>query len=202
MKHGMTGTVEHRCWKKIRERCFNARCKDFPDYGGRGITICDRWETFANFLSDMGPRPAGCTSIDRLNVHGNYEPGNCRWATARQQARNRRSSRIVEHNGQRKCLAEWAEQFGINQIILAKRLARGWSVERALNEPMLPPKERIRRRDCTRVITFNGETRPLAEWAERQGLPYYVLRQRLDRGWPEARALTEPSLIKTRRGKS
>lgn len=89
------------------DRCFNPNKKAYSDYGGRGIGVCERWRKFENFFADMGPRPPGKT-LDRRDVNGDYEPGNCRWATNAEQSRNRRTNVLWEAFGQKKTLADWA----------------------------------------------------------------------------------------------
>jgi hypothetical protein len=136
--HGMTGSPEYRSWCHIIGRCYNETDMGYPSYGGRGITVCERWRTsFANFFADMGPKPDGCRiSIERRENDGHYEPGNCYWATPKQQNRNRRNTRLLTFDGRTQCIAAWAEEIGMTWDTLRARLALGWSAERALTEPV------------------------------------------------------------------
>ncbi len=93
-RHGRTCTAEHTAWKGIRRRCNNPNCPSYKWYGAKGVSVCERWDDFSAFLNDVGPRPSPDHSIDRIDPFGNYEPGNCRWATAEEQALNRRASHI------------------------------------------------------------------------------------------------------------
>lgn len=124
-------TPTYSTWLSIIDRCERPYTTKYPDYGGRGICICDRWKEFANFLADMGERPDGCT-IERNDVNGHYEPGNCRWATLKEQARNKRNNHRLTFNGETLCLAEWGERLGIGPLTLLQRVRRGWPVERVL----------------------------------------------------------------------
>lgn len=92
LRHGMHSTRTYKSWDAMKQRCLNPKQKSFPSYGGRGISICPRWMSFESFLADMGERPSG-TTIDRIDVNGNYEPSNCRWATPSQQNSNQRKRR-------------------------------------------------------------------------------------------------------------
>lgn len=135
--HGMSESPEFTSWRAMIERCTNPNHKQYDDYGGRGIRVCKRWaESFQAFFDDMGPRPNGC-SLDRHPDHdGSYAPDNCRWATAKQQARNTRRNRYLTFNSETKLLIEWAEHVGISEKTLRTRLRDGWSVERALVTPV------------------------------------------------------------------
>jgi hypothetical protein len=127
---------EYQTWAKMRRRCENPIDPVYHRYGARGIKVCDRWQSFAAFLEDMGPRPTPQHTIERVNNDGNYEPGNCRWADRTEQANNRRTSRILEHNGEALTVAEWARRTGLRQHTIMARIDRnGWSVERALTTP-------------------------------------------------------------------
>lgn len=142
---GICETPTYRSWSQMRQRCYNPNHHKFPRYGGRGITVCLRWrESFAAFLEDMGERTSTQQSIERINNDGNYSCGqcpecltngwiaNCRWATAREQARNRSNTRMLSFLGQTMCMTAWAAQIGISPSTLETRLFRGWSVEDAL----------------------------------------------------------------------
>lgn len=137
-KHGHQGgykqSPEYMTWRAMLRRCSDEAHVDYPIYGGRGITVCEQWKDFANFIADVGTRPSGHT-LDRREKDGNYEPGNVRWATAKDQARNMRSNRMLTLNGVTKCTAEWAEELGISHNTLRARLFLGWSEERTLTEP-------------------------------------------------------------------
>lgn len=124
-------TAEWRTWHSIKQRCSPE--VGHPDYAGRGIRICEEWRTsYETFLAHVGRRPSQRHSIDRINVDGHYEPGNVRWATKKEQARNRRTSRFIVCGQERRTLAEWGELTGVKIETIRERLRRGWSVERAL----------------------------------------------------------------------
>ena len=131
-QHGMTGSPTFTVWANMKERCLNPNHNSYHRYGGRGIQICDRWlESFKNFYDDMGPMPSGM-SLDRIDVDGNYEPGNCRWATSEEQANNRANNRVLEFDGRRQTVAQWAREIGVSKQALRYRILAGWSVEDAL----------------------------------------------------------------------
>jgi hypothetical protein len=127
----------YHSWSGAIDRCTNRNSVKYPIYGGRGITICDRWKySFESFLEDMGEPPFGM-SIERIDVNGNYEPSNCRWATNKEQSRNTRTNVLISHKGKTMCISEWAEELGVNPGTLYQRLNRsGWSVDKALTTPV------------------------------------------------------------------
>jgi hypothetical protein len=116
----------------MRQRCLNPNSPAYRHYGGRGITIDPRWDSFDQFLADMGEMPDGM-SIERKNNDKGYSPENCVWATPAEQGRNTRKCRQLTHNGQTKTLREWADEYSLNYQTLGKRLDAGWSFERALS---------------------------------------------------------------------
>jgi hypothetical protein len=130
-KNGQS-TAEFTVWMSMRRRCHDLRDLAYKDYGGRGIKVCERWQSFENFFADMGRRPEGL-QIDRIDNNGHYEPGNCRWTTCAVQARNRRNNRLVIFNGVTMTLKDAAMASGVKYTTAYMRItARGWSVERAL----------------------------------------------------------------------
>lgn len=112
--HRKSGGPTYSSWSAMRARCRNPNNKHYADYGGRGITVCARWDNFENFLADMGEKPSARYSIERRENNRGYEPDNCYWAFAKAQARNTRKSIFMEWNGQIKTLAEWAEILGLD----------------------------------------------------------------------------------------
>lgn len=138
---------EYIVWNGMRARCNNPRNPNYARYGARGITVCERWQSdFMNFLADMGRRPAPWYTLERRDNDGDYTPDNCVWATKQDQANNRRSSRIIAYGGVMRTAAEWARARGISNSTLHARLKAGWTIGRALNEPLNAPHKTRRGR--------------------------------------------------------
>lgn len=130
--HSMARTPTYNSWVSMKTRCTNANTPYFINYGGRGIKVCDRWiNSFENFLEDMGVRPKG-TSLDRIDVNGDYSPENCRWASAKEQGNNTRFNVILEMNGVSDTYAGWEFRTGIHRDTIRKRINAGWTVEKSL----------------------------------------------------------------------
>lgn len=120
-------TAEYQTWNRMIARCECETYTDFHRYGGRGIKVCAAWrESYAQFLSDMGPRPSSGHSLDRIDVDGDYAPGNCRWATKAEQARNTSRTVFVEYEGERLCLKDAAARAGISINTMKQRRRQGW----------------------------------------------------------------------------
>lgn len=186
-------TPENQAYHAMVARCSNPDHAQYPHYGGRGITVCHRWLAggWPVFSQDMGRRPGPGYSLERKDVNGNYEPDNCTWATAKEQARNRRNNRMLTYNGETLPMSVWAERLGIRRGTLKMRLdTHGWSVDRALSMSGIqrsnvgaPP---------TRMLTVDGVTRPLVDWARDAGMARETLMWRIDRNWSVERALSTP----------
>src|SRR3990172_3476320 len=124
-KHGMSHTKIYGIWEGMIERCHNPLSNNYRNYGMRGISVCERWRFFENFLEDMGEAILGM-SIDRINNDGNYEPNNCRWATKKEQSRNKRTNRLITVHGKMKTVKEWSEITGLPETTLGWRARKGW----------------------------------------------------------------------------
>ena len=130
---GLSKTPTYLTWNAMRRRCYLGSIGEKPSYAG--VLCCERWESFENFIADMGERPDGMT-LDRINPSGNYCPENCRWATPVRQQRNKRNNRTLTYNGVTKSIHDWAEETGIGPMTLYKRITEyGWDVEKALSTP-------------------------------------------------------------------
>ncbi len=139
--HGLTETPEYRIWRAMKTRCFNMNSQDYHLYGGRGITMDSRWtNSFEVFVSDVGPRPTNRHAIERIDNSKGYEPGNVRWATQKEQQRNRRNNRLVTIRGITHCIAEWCERYKVSQQLVSTRLRIGWGPIRAITTPVIKKK--------------------------------------------------------------
>lgn len=186
--HGGRQRPEYVTWCGMKQRCSNPNRIGYADYGGRGITVCERWrESFEDFYVDMGPRPSTKHSLHRIDNDGNYEPGNVVWADRKTQANARRSSRLLTFNGETKTISQWSESIGVEAYVISLRLQYGWSVDDALTMPLGegPTKKPM-------FLEYMGERKQLAEWARKTGISRTAIMLRIRRGWTVEQALTLP----------
>lgn len=137
--HKKNGEVTqiYTAWCHIKQRCTNLKDKDYQDYGGRGIVICSRWKnSFENFLEDMQKGWKPKLTIERIEKNGDYYPGNCKWATRKEQARNTRHNHLISHLGQIQCISVWSEKTGISERVIWWRINHDWSTEETLTIPV------------------------------------------------------------------
>lgn len=180
--HGMSRTPTYRSWCSMHRRCSGPGNRAHL-YRDAGVAVCDRWSSFSAFLKDMGERPAG-TSLDRFpDQKGNYEPGNCRWATASEQAVNRTTTRLVEWCGEVLPVSHWAKRMGISRNTLQRRLKLGWTVERA----MTTPDDGSSR---SKLYEVDGVFLTLVQASAKYGVSKFTLRTRLTRGLSMAEAVS------------
>lgn len=159
-KHGASNgggirlaSPEYQTWQGMKDRCYNTNDAGFHNYGARGIAMCGRWrESFDDFLADMGPRPSCSHSVDRIDVNGNYEPSNCRWATTKQQSRNRRNNFIITAFGESMVAIDWQARTGVHRETIKSRIRAGMRPEDAvtLGPRKRGPKPRDRSSSTTR----------------------------------------------------
>ena len=178
--HGKSSTNEFEIWTGIHTRCYNKKAKAFKNYGGRGIVMCDRWrDSFENFLADMGKRPSPNHSLDRYpNNDGNYEPGNCRWATDAEQGNNKRNNVKVTIGGVTKNMTEWAREYGVQVGTASLRHRQGLRGEALFKTSKL-------------TIAHNGITDTVRGWSDRTGIKPSTISMRISKQWPVGKALTQ-----------
>jgi len=124
-------------WRKMKDRCFNPNDTHYDRYGGRGIGVCDKWLSYEGFMEDMGAGYKKGLTLDRIDNNGDYEPSNCRWATRKEQANNRRNNILFTWDGMKKTMTGWAEHLGVSQSTLSQRYyVYGWSLDKTLNTPV------------------------------------------------------------------
>lgn len=133
LTHGKTDTRTYRIWRSMLSRCENEKAVSFKNYGGRGIRVCDAWHDFEGFLADMGECPGG-RSIDRIDHNGNYEPGNCQWATHKQQQNNRRDNRLLSAFGKTQTVSQWCDELNLPASTVWLRISKGWPDELVLSK--------------------------------------------------------------------
>lgn len=182
-KHGLSNERLYHVWYGMMYRCYNPNCEGYKNYGGRGIVICDEWRNdyfaFKKWAYESGyddKAPKGVCTIDRIDVNGNYEPSNCRWATTIQQGRNTRRNLLVTYNGETKPLSEWCEELNLKYDPIHNRIEKGWDVTLAFNTPL------------------SSEYESFASICRRHGINPGTARDRIVKfGWTFEEAINTPS---------
>jgi hypothetical protein len=171
-------------WAAMKSRCLHPGHKEYANYGGRGISVCEEWhKSFAAFLNHVGPRPSDKHSLDRINNDGNYEPGNVRWATWAIQSSNKRTNRRVEIDGQVMTASQASLRYGVHVETVFYRLRAG-----KLGKDLVKEADR----SAEKPLTFQGKTMSRQAWADETGISYGGLRKRLEvLGWSVEKALTQ-----------
>lgn len=185
--HGLSHLPEHTIWRSMIQRCRNENDPRYKNYGGRGIAVCSRWKKFENFYEDMGNRPHPKLTIERRNNNKGYSPQNCYWGTRKEQARNFRSNVILEYNGEKKCISEWAEIIGVTHDTISRRLKSGLTTAEALTKEHRPNKK---------YIDVDGVKMTISQAERHLGFGGGTLSYRLRHGMSEYDAIHTP--IKTK----
>lgn len=200
---------EYASWAAMKNRCDHPGSTHYSRYGGRGITYNKSWGNFEQFLIDMGKMPEENMELDRIDNDGNYCKENCRWATRKEQTRNRggaRATRLYTFNGKTMCIADWAKEIGITPQSLQKRLNNGWPLEIALDpqkrdggdrskwvaSPVSPTKGETIRNKNSKFITIDGITKTYSEWEKEKGLSKGLISKRLQQGLSPYDAVMRP----------
>jgi hypothetical protein len=184
-KHGLARSPEYSTWAHMIQRCTNSNDKDYHNYGGRGIKVCDRWlESFQNFYDDMGPKPSSKHSIDRMDNDGDYCSENCQWVTTKEQANNTRQNRYLISGKEVKTLRQWSIELGRDMHSITRYLDQGKNMEWIVNHF----RSKMGQTNF-HLITFNGETLNRTDWARKLDINYETLRHYIRKGMPGEEAL-------------
>jgi hypothetical protein len=146
-KHDCSYHANYKVWRGMIQRCTHLQNKDYPSYGGRGITVCNDWLDPNNFIKDMGERPSKLHTIDRIDNNGNYEPNNCRWVLMLTQSHNKRNNRNLTAYGETLCMAEFSRKYNIAQTTIMRRLRNGMTAEQIIQTPIRAHKRRMDKND-------------------------------------------------------
>jgi hypothetical protein len=207
--HNMSKSPEYKSWAGMKRRCDNINQTSYERYGGRGITYQKSWKFFENFIKDMGKMPEANMELDRVDNDVNYCKENCRWATRKEQTRNRggaRATRLYTFNEKTMCIADWAKEIGITPQSLQKRLNNGWPLEIALDpqkrdggdrskwvaSPINNTKGKTIRNKNSKFITIDGVTKTYSEWEKEKGLSKGLISKRLQQGLSPYDAVMRP----------
>ena len=195
-KHGKTKTKIYSIWGTMKDRCYRAKNKDYINYGGRGITVCDEWKkdfmSFYNWAIDNGYKEG--LSIERIDVNKNYCPENCTWIPLKEQVKNKSNTVYFTYNGETQTALYWAKKYNIDVILLKSRIKKyGWSIEKALTTPVTKGGHYD-----VQQFNYKNESHTLKEWSEILSININTLRDRLRQGWTIEDAFTR-SVTKTGR---
>ena len=204
--HGMTKSGHYGRHRGMMDRCYNRDCVAYPNYGGRGISVYRPWHDISVFVSELPDGYHKDLEIDRIDNDGNYEPGNIRWATRQVNSNNRRSARIIEYDGKIKSVGDWSKETKIPAAVISSRIDEfGWSIERALFEPLCDKIDNMRRAQSMRwnghtkatpppkrilkVFSYQGDNKTIRELSDITGISIKRLSSRLlEYGWSVERA--------------
>lgn len=209
LKHGLSRTIYYDRWRHMMDRCYNEECDAYPNYGGRGIRVCEAWHNIENYAADLPKDYFEGAHLDRIDNDGHYEPNNVRWVTPKKNHDNRRSGVMLTHDGRTQSMTAWSNETGVHIATIWNRLnVEGWSVEKTLTTPAIEPNERMAiarqarwgnhtkkpsppKREF-RTVDLHGATLTLAQLALISGVPHKLLAKRIfERGWSVERAITK-----------
>lgn len=175
VKHGYSKTRLYHIWRSMHNRCNNSKDKRFERYGSRGISICSDWDDINNFVQwALENGYADNLSIDRINVNGNYEPDNCRWANISVQANNKTNNVLINYDGQTRTISEWAKQYNLNRDLISNRYKRGILPPRLFEQKLVP--------STSHLITYKNQTKSIAEWARELQIKPKTIAERAKKG--------------------